>query len=78
MTPRLGALIFVEGRAKAERIRAAALGEQRTIILGSAEDVQRALESAAKQEGVTCWDWAGHVERLEGLAVIKEKEDMRR
>ncbi|ADJ23000.1 hypothetical protein Hden_1187 [Hyphomicrobium denitrificans ATCC 51888] len=78
MTPRLGALIFVEGRGKAERIRQAVLGDQRTIILGTADDVQAALEVAAKQESVTYWDWPAHVERLEGLAEIKEKEDMRR
>jgi hypothetical protein len=78
MTPRLGALIFVEGRAKAERVRQAVLGEQRTIILGTAADVQAALESVAKQQGLTFWDWPSHVARLEGLAEIKEKEDMRR
>lgn len=78
MTPRLGALVFVEGRAKAEKVRQAALGSDRTIILGTAADVQAALERAAKHEGLTFWDWPAHVERLEGLAEIKEKEDMRR
>lgn len=78
MTPRLGALIFVEGRGKAEKIRQAVLGDARTIILGSADDVQRSLESIAKQEGLKFWDWPAHVARIEGLAEIKEKEDMRR
>lgn len=77
MPPRIGALIYVEGRSKAEKIRDAVLSGN-TVVLDTAEAVQAALEAVAKAENITFWDWPSHVARWEGLAEIKEKEDLRR
>lgn len=69
----VGALVLCEAKTWGEQVRAGAASILRiadtddAFVLGSAEEMQRALVAAAQAAGAKAWDVYQHKERVEGL-----------